>query len=102
MQAMRWRKALHYKRLGRSTGALAGLASAISVFVGLLAARAAPRGFSRLSVALHFSKPPLIVKLAPICTGVAVAVATAAGLLSFVAWVVEREETAPEPAEKIQ
>ncbi len=32
VQATRWKKVFHYKRLGRSTGALAGLASAISVF----------------------------------------------------------------------
>jgi hypothetical protein len=95
MQATRWKKALHYKRLGRSTGALAGLASAVSVFVGLLAARAAPHGFAKISVALHFAKPPLIVKLAPLFTGVAVAIATAAGLLSFVVWIVEREEEDP-------
>jgi hypothetical protein len=100
MQATRWKNAFHYKRLGRSTGALAGLSSAISVFVGLLAARATPHGFAKLSVALHFAKPPLIVKLAPFFTGVAVAIATAAGLLSFVVWIVEREELAPEPRDE--
>jgi fumarate reductase subunit C len=101
MQATRWKKALHYKRLGRSTGALAGLASAISVFVGLLAARAAPKGFAKISVALHFAKTPLIVKFAPFFTGVAVAITTAAGLLSFVTWLVEHEEMPPEPGDKI-
>jgi fumarate reductase subunit C len=101
VQATRWKKAFYYKRLGRSTGALAGLASAISVFVGLLAARAAPHGFARISVALHFSKTPLIVKLAPVCAGIAVAIATAAGLLSFVVWIVEREEAAPESVAEI-
>jgi hypothetical protein len=50
---------------------------------------------------LHFSKTPLIVKLAPVCAGIAVAIATAAGLLSFVVWIVEREEAAPESVAEI-
>jgi hypothetical protein len=50
---------------------------------------------------LHFSRTPLIVKLAPICAGIAVAIATAAGLLSFVVWIVEREEATPESGAEI-
>jgi len=40
---------LHHKRLGESTGAIAGLAGAFSVIVGYLAARATPQviGFLR-------------------------------------------------------
>jgi len=94
-------KKLPHKKLGRSVGALAGLASAVSVFVGMLAARAAPKGFAKLSVALHFAKTPWIVKIAPVCAGLAVAIATAAGLLSFYAWLVERDEPAAEPDESV-
>lgn len=86
------RRTLNLKRLSNSTGAIAGLVSAISVIVGVLAARAAPKGAYKLAVALHFSKTPLIVKLAPAIAGLAVTVATAAGLLKFMAWCVEREE----------
>ena len=92
-------KKLSHKKLGKSVGALAGLASAVSVFVGMLAARSSPKGFAKLSVALHFSKTPWIVKLAPICAGLAVSIATAAGLLGFYAWVVEREAPAALPEE---
>jgi hypothetical protein len=94
-------KNLSHKKLGKSVGALAGLASAVSVFVGTLAARSSPKGFAKLSVALHFSKTPLIVKLAPICAGVAVSIATAAGLLGFYTWLVEREESGAEPEEAV-
>jgi hypothetical protein len=73
-------KPLQPKRLSNSTAALAGLAGAISVFVGILAARAAPHGWLRLASALHLHKQPLIVKLAPIVAGVAITIATAAGL----------------------
>jgi hypothetical protein len=85
-------KPLQPKRLGNSTAALAGLASAISVFVGVLAARAAPHGWSRISTALHLAKKPLIVKFAPIVAGVAITLATAAGLVKFYLWCMEKEE----------
>jgi hypothetical protein len=44
-------------------------------------------------MALHITKKPLIMKLAPLVTGVAVAIATAAGLLGFYLWLIERPET---------
>jgi len=44
---------LHYKRLGRSAAALAGFAGALSMLIGVLAARLSPHGWSRLTVALH-------------------------------------------------
>ncbi len=47
-------------------------------------------------MALHMTKKPLIMKLAPILTGVSVTIATMAGLLGFYLWVVERPEDAPE------
>jgi len=83
-------KILRNPRIHRSTGAIAGLASAVSVMVGLLAGYATPRGWGRLSMALHITKKPLIMKLAPMVTGVAVAIATAAGLLGFYLWLVEK------------
>jgi hypothetical protein len=85
-------KSLHHKRLSNSTGALAGFATAISVLVGLVAAHFAPKGVYRVKVALHLAKIPLIVKLAPVLTGLAVAVATAAGLIRFYSWLKERED----------
>jgi hypothetical protein len=92
-------KPLQPKRLSNSTAALAGLASAISVFVGVLAARAAPHGWLRLASALHLHRQPLIVKLAPMVAGVAVTIATLAGLIKFYSWCLEREEAQPEEAE---
>jgi hypothetical protein len=88
---------VHHRKIGRSTAAMAGLAGALSVLVGVLAAHAAPRGWSRLGAALHFGHTPLIVKLAPIVTGVAVSLGAAAGLLSFYSWCVERAEQEPPP-----
>jgi hypothetical protein len=94
-----WVKSLQPKRLTNSTAALAGLASAISVFVGVLAARAAPHGWLRLASALHLHKQPMIVKLAPMVAGVAITIATAAGLFKFYSWCLEREEAESEEAE---
>jgi ABC-type spermidine/putrescine transport system permease subunit II len=92
-------KPLQPKRLSNSTAALAGLASAVSVFVGILAARAAPHGWLRIATALHLHhRQPLIVKLAPVVTGIAVTLATAAGLVKFYLWCVEREEEVEEKA----
>ena len=98
-------KPLQPKRLSNSTAALAGLASAVSVFVGILAARAAPHGWLRIASALHLvHRQPLIVKLAPVVTGVAVTLATAAGLVKFYLWCIEREEQeeAAENAERVK
>jgi hypothetical protein len=63
--------------------------------LGLLAAHAAPHGLSRLGVALHLRHPPLIVRLAPLMTGIAVCLGSAAGLLSFYSWCVERADSEP-------
>jgi hypothetical protein len=71
---------------------MAGLAGALSVLVGVLAAHLAPHGFSRLTVAMHFARVPLIVRLAPVVAGIAVCLGAAAGLLSFYSWWVERRE----------
>jgi len=87
-------KSLHHKRLSSSTGAIAGLASGLSVLVGMIAAHFAPRGLTRVSIALHIVKKPLIVKLAPVIAGVAVAFATAAGILRFYSWLQEQEDEA--------
>jgi ABC-type spermidine/putrescine transport system permease subunit II len=83
-------KILSNPRVHRSTGAIAGFASALSVLVGLLAGYATPKGWGRLAMALHITRKPLIMKLAPLVTGVAVGIATAAGLLGFYMWLVEK------------
>lgn len=83
---------LEHKRLSNSTAALAGLASAVSVLVGVIAAHFAPHGWLRIASALHLHRQPMIVKIAPMVTGMAVTVATAAGLIKFYSWCVEREE----------
>jgi hypothetical protein len=45
-------------------------------------------------MALHITKKPFIVKLAPLLTGASVAIATAAGLLGFYLWITERDSGA--------
>jgi hypothetical protein len=90
------RKTLNNKKVHRSAGAIAGFASAMSVLVGMLAAYSTPKGWGRVSMALHMTKKPFILRLAPVITGVAVAIATAAGLLGFYLWLVERPEESPE------
>jgi hypothetical protein len=61
--------------------------------VGTLAAYATPKGWGRVTMALHMTKKPFLVKVAPIVTGVAVALATAAGLIGFLVWWLEGRET---------
>jgi hypothetical protein len=97
----RLRKALHHKRLSSSTGAIAGLISAVSVIVGTLAAYAAPRGWHKVALALHFAKKPLILQIAPVIAGAAVTVATFASLLKFLSWCLESdtENDAEPPAD---
>jgi hypothetical protein len=89
-------RTLRSKRVHRSAGAIAGFASAMSVLVGMLAAYATPKGWGRVSMALHMTKRPFILKLAPIITGGAVALATAAGLLGFYLWVIDRPDESPD------
>jgi hypothetical protein len=90
--------ALQGKRLHRSAGAVAGFASALSVLIGTLAGYATPKGWGRVSMALHLTHKPFLLRLAPVITGVAVALATAAGILGFYLWVTERpEESVPKP-----
>jgi hypothetical protein len=84
-------KTLKNKKVHKSAGAIAGLASALSVIVGTLAAYATPKGWGRVTMALHVTKKPLIVKLAPLLTGVSVTLATAVGLLGFYLWVSDRQ-----------
>jgi hypothetical protein len=89
-------KTLNSKKVHKSAGAIAGFASALSVIVGSLAAYATPKGWGRVTMALHMTKKPFIVKLAPLLTGVSVAIATAAGLLGFYLWVTDRGSDTPE------
>ena len=53
----------------------------------------------RLRTALHLSKAPIVVKLAPFVAGVAITIATAAGLMKFYSWCIEREEVEREDVE---
>ena len=85
-------KTLHHKRLGDSTGAIAGLASGLSVVAGLVAAHFAPRGLSRFAMTLHLAKKPLLFKLAPFIAGLAVAFATASGIIRFYTWYTTHED----------
>src|ERR1700690_2647142 len=89
-------KTLKNKKVHRSFGAIAGFASALSVIVGTLAGYATPRGWGRVTMALHITKKPFIVKLAPLLTGASVAIATAAGLLGFYLWLADRQGVAPD------
>jgi hypothetical protein len=93
----RWAKTFHHKTLARSIGAIASLAGALSVLVGALAARLSPHGWAHVKMALHLTKKPLMLQLAPFIAGFAVVAATAAGLLSFYSWYREgKEQRAPE------
>ena len=89
-------KTLQDKKVHKSAGAIAGFASALSVIVGTLAAYATPKGWGRVGMALHMTKKPLIVQLAPILTGASVAIAAAAGLLGFYLWLTDRQADAVE------
>jgi hypothetical protein len=85
-------KALEHKRLSNSTAAIAGLATALSVLVGVIAAHFAPHGWLRIASALHLHRQPVIVRIAPVVAGVAAGLATAASLVKFYSWCIEREE----------
>jgi hypothetical protein len=87
-------KGIDKKKVHRSLGAIAGMTSAVSVMVGTLAARATPKGWGRVSLALHMTKKPFIMKLAPLLTGASVAIVTAVGIMGFWIWLVERETDA--------
>jgi uncharacterized membrane protein (DUF441 family) len=84
--------ALDHRRLSNSTGAIAGFVSAVSVLLGVVAAHLAPKGWHKLAMSMHLVKKPLIVKMLPVVGGIAVALATAAGLLRFISWCLERED----------
>jgi hypothetical protein len=43
-------------------------------------------------MALHMTKKPFILKLAPLLTGVSVAIVTAVGIMGFYLWLVDRED----------
>ena len=89
---VRWAKTFHHKTLARSIGAVASLAGALSVLVGALAARLSPHGWGHVKMALHLTKKPLILQIAPFIAGFAVTAATVAGLMSFYSWYREGKE----------
>ena len=89
-----WLHRLHPRRLDPSIGAIAGLASAVSVIVGFMAQNAMGHGWHKALIALHLAKKPLIVRLAPAIAGIAVGIATAAALVRFYNWCSEARVTA--------
>jgi hypothetical protein len=98
VQVSRWSTTLHHKKLARSIGAIASLAGAVSVLVGMLATRMSPHGWGHVKMALHLTKKPLLMQLAPFIATFAVTAATVAGLLSFYSWYREgKEQKAPPP-----
>ena len=98
VKVSRWATTLHHKNLARSIGAIASLAGAVSVLVGVLATRMSPHGWGHVKMALHLTKKPLLMQLAPFIATFAVTAATVAGLLSFYSWYREgKEQKAPPP-----
>ena len=81
---------LHPRRLSKMTAAIAALAGALSVGVGVLAARLAPHGLRGIAVSLHLAREPLIVKIAAGIGTVAVTTAAISGVLHFYLWWQER------------
>jgi hypothetical protein len=81
---------LHPRRLSKMTAAIAALAGALSVAVGVLASRLGPHGLRGLAVSLHLAREPLIVKVAAGIGTVAVATAAVSGVLHFYLWWQER------------
>jgi hypothetical protein len=92
VQVSRWAKTFHHKTLARSIGAIASLAGAMSVLIGAVATHMAPHGWGRMKMALHLTKKPLLMQLAPFIAAFAVTAATVAGLLSFYSWYRESRE----------
>jgi uncharacterized membrane protein (DUF441 family) len=89
-QAPRRAGRLHPKRLSKMTAAIAALAGALSVVVGVLAARLAPHGLRGLAITLHITREPLIVKVAAGIGTIAVTTAAVSGILHFYLWWQER------------
>jgi hypothetical protein len=92
VKVSRWAATLHHKNLARSIGAIASLTGAVSVLVGVLATRMSPHGWGHVKMALHLTKKPLLMQLAPFIATFAVTAATVAGLLSFYSWYREGKE----------
>jgi hypothetical protein len=86
VQVSRWAKTFHHKNLARSIGAIASLAGAMSVLIGAVVTHMSPHGWGRVKMALHLTKKPLLMQLAPFIAAFAVTAATVAGLLSFYSW----------------
>lgn len=82
---------LHHKRLAKMTAAIAGLTCALSVLVGVVAARATPHGLRGIAVSLHLAREPMIVKIAAGVGSFAVFAAAVSGVLHFYAWLKEHE-----------
>jgi hypothetical protein len=86
---------IHHRGISDFTGAIAGLASAVAVVFGLIAARFAPHGFVRFAVLVHLHRLPLVVRLSSLAASLAAVIAAAAGLARFYSWWRERRERMP-------
>ncbi len=73
------------------TAAIAALAGALSMAIGVLAARLAPHGLRGLAVSLHLAREPVIVKIAAGIATIAVTTAAMSGVLHFYLWWQERD-----------
>jgi len=83
-----------HQRLSNTTGVMAGFAGAVSVLFGTVASHFAQHGWHRAAMVLHLEHKPLMMKLVPVISGVALALAIASALLRFVSWCLECERDA--------
>jgi hypothetical protein len=77
---------IHHRTMSTATGAIAAIASIISGLVGVIEMFAAPHGFRRFAVALHFARQPVLMRIAPFVAAFAVVAAASAGLLRLYSW----------------
>jgi len=83
---------LHHKKVARFVAAIAGLVGAVSILIGLAAARFGPHGWSRLVVFLHLHRQPFIVRFAAGVAAIAAVTAALAGIFTFYSWYRETHE----------
>lgn len=77
---------MHHRHLSTATGAFAAIASTVSGLIGIAAVYLAPHGWHRVTLAMHITRQPLLLRLAPMIAAVAVFAATIALLLRFYSW----------------
>jgi hypothetical protein len=54
-EVSQWAQTFHHKSLARSIGAIASLAGALSVLIGVVVTHMAPHGWGRVTMALHLT-----------------------------------------------